>query len=202
MHLTYDIQIVEKEFLSEEIQEQIQAKGDLKAQEEAFKQELDAKLEELKDEEECIIRTAAKFGSILKANALLPYNDAVGDYLDMCIEHEEMKPEEIRNHALLSTMQHIKEDYDCQRNILDKSTSMANGEDIDIPVQVMKLQSDLFQLKHFGKTLRAIFDGISITKSARNKAFRETIAHVPDRYTKKTPHEGLHMSPMELEYTR
>ena len=88
MHLTYDIKLIEKDFLSEEVQLEIKKKGSVKAQKESAKEIIEKKIKKMKDEENFIIKTGAKYGSFLNANALIPYNDAVGDYLDMCIEIE------------------------------------------------------------------------------------------------------------------
>ena len=41
------------------------------------KVKIDDKIAELQEEERYIMQTAAKFGSFLKASALIPYNDAL-----------------------------------------------------------------------------------------------------------------------------
>ena len=183
MHLTYDTKVVQKEFLSPEVRVAIQETKTTRAQKEAFKQLLDVKIKELREEEKVILRASAKYGSFLKATALLPYNDAVGDYLDMCIQQQVNKPKEIRDDSLLFKMREMKQEYERQRNVLDKAMRTGAGEIVTTPAQVRQLQEELFQLKHFGPILKRLFDGISITNSARNKDFAEKIVPIPPKCT-------------------
>ena len=191
MHLAYELNLIEREFLSPEVQNEIQKKGALKAQKELLKRNIDTEIAELKEGEKHIMRASARFGSFIKANALIPYNDAVGDYLDMCIKLEKIKPKEIRNASLLSTMQRMKQEYEAQREILDNALGAHAGENIHTPDQVVQLQQDLFQLKHFGSTLKSLFEGISITHATRNKTFVEKIAPLPPKYTDKRNPKGM-----------
>ncbi|XP_038059602.1 uncharacterized protein LOC119730679 [Patiria miniata] len=185
MHMTYDLQVFPREFLSEEVQTQINQKKSARETKKAFKEAIDTKIAELKEEEKIIMKTSAKYGSFLKANALIPYNDAVGDYLDMSIEHERNKPKAIRNDTLLTTMEDMKRQYEYERRILDQAIDEDGGENIHTPEEVMKLQKELFGLKHMGQTLKDLFDGISISHSARNVAFKETTAPIPQKYKNK-----------------
>ena len=173
MHMTYDTKIVEKEYLSPEVMREIQKRGILKAQKDSAIQQIDRQIDQLKEEEKHIIRTSAKFGSFLKANAIIPYNDALGDYLFMCIAIEEKKPMKIRNDSLLFQMRKMKQEYERQKKVLDKAMLTGADEIVTTPAQVRQLQEELFQLKHFGPILKRLFDGISITNSARNKEFAE-----------------------------
>ena len=191
MHLTYDTKVIRKEFLAEDVQSQIQEKGDFKQAREEFLRKTDAKIAELQEEEKQIVQTSAKFGSFLKRTALIPYNDALGDYLDMCIEKEEKKPEESRNKALLSSMKNRKEEYGKQKETLDRVIGTGADENIQTPDEVMCLQNDLFQLKHNGQVLRKLCRAISITNSARNKSFGEKIAPIPQKNKQKTKSNKL-----------
>ena len=178
MHITYSTEIFKEDFLSQDVQDQINQKNSIKAQKEAFKQAVDAKNDELMKEEKIIMKTSAKYGSFLKANAIIAYNDAVGDYLDMCIEQERNKPQAIRNDTLLTTLEDMKRQYVKERKILDEAIDTDTGENIHSPEEVMKLQRELFDLKHMGKTLKDLFDGISISHSARNISFQEKTAPI------------------------
>ena len=186
MHMTYDLEEFPKEFLSPEVQAQINAKKSAKETKEAFKKAIDTKIEELKEEERIIMKTSAKYGSFLKANALIPYNDAVGDYLEMSIEQERNKVSAIRNDTLLATMEDMKRQYEHERRILDNAIGTDNDQNIHTPEEVKKLQDELFRLKHMGQTLKDLFSGISIAHSARNIAFEEKTAPTPQKSKKKT----------------
>ena len=167
MHITYDTKIFAVEFLDKTVQEQIYQKKSAKEQKEAFKRAIETKNTELMEEEKIIMKTSAKYGSFLKANAIIPYNDAVEDYLDMCIDQERNKAREIRNDALLSTMEDMRRQYQEERKILDGAIGSGGAENIHTAEDVMKLQEELFRLKHMGKTLKDLFDGISFSQSAR-----------------------------------
>ncbi|XP_038059651.1 uncharacterized protein LOC119730712 [Patiria miniata] len=185
MLISYDIEVYAKEFLSEGVQSQINQKKSAKETKEAIKEAIETKNAELMEEEEIIMKTSAKYGSFLKANALILYNDAVGDCLDMSIKEEGDKPKEKRNDTLLTTMKEMKAQYEQERRILDKAIKEGGGENIHTPEEVMKLQEELFDLKHMGQTLKDLFDGISIAHSARNMAFKETIVPTPQNCKKK-----------------
>ena len=181
MHITYNIKVYETEFLSKAVQKEINEKKTAKEQKEAAKRAIDEKNAELEKEKEIIMKTSAKYGSFLKANAIIPYNDAVEDYLDMIIDQERKKTSAFRNDALLQTMERMKTEYGEQRRILDAAIGTNIGENIHSPEEVMKLQEQLFCLKHMGQTLKELFEKISIAQSARNIAFQETTAPTPQR---------------------
>ncbi|KAJ8034997.1 Neoverrucotoxin subunit beta [Holothuria leucospilota] len=177
MHITYTTKLIPREFLSEKVQAQINAKKSDKDKKEAFKRAIDNKNKELEQEKNTIVKTSAKYGSFLKTYAIIPYNDAVGDYLDMCIEQEQEKAKEIRNKSLLKKMRQMKSQYEQERELLDNA--ITEGENINTPEEVDKLQRELFNMKHMGKTIKALFDGISISRSANNVLFEEKVVLVP-----------------------
>ena len=187
IQVTYDTRVVKKEFLSPEAQEAIREKGSMMAKQEVAKQEIDKKIAELKKEEEHIMQTAVKFGSFLKESALIAYNDAMGDYIDMCINQEEKKSIELKNDTILAKLKEMKNKYQHEQEILVDAISRGTCDNINTE-QVTKLQAELVRLKHFGPTLKRLFRDISITHSARNKAFGEVIAPIRQkerRFSKK-----------------
>ena len=190
MHITYSTEIFRENFLSQDVQDQINQKNSIKEQKEAFKQAIDIKIAELAKEENIIMKTSAKYGSFLKVNAIIPYNDAVEDYLDMCIEQEGNKPHAIRNATLLSTLEDMKRQYVKERKILDAAIDTDTGENIHSPEEVMELQRELFNLKHMGRTLKDLFEGISISHSARNISFQEKTAPIRQNYGKRRRNRG------------
>ncbi|XP_041461184.1 uncharacterized protein LOC121412439 [Lytechinus variegatus] len=175
MHITYDLVKTETEFLSPKIQSEINRIRNKKSKIQTMIHEINNKIEELKVEEKIIMETAAKFGSFLKSNALIPYNDAVDDYLDMCIKQEEAKQGKYRNETILDTMRNTKQEYNKQREILDIALKEGANENVTEPEHVKELQENLFQLKHFGATLRKFFQDISLEHTTRNLNFEEKI---------------------------
>jgi hypothetical protein len=180
MHLTYNLEKVSKVFISDDVQKQIMAKSTEKEKKEEFKRQIDVKLSELQEEEKTILQVSAKYGAFLKDNAIIPYNDAVGDYLDICIKQEEKKDTctMLRNEELLQRLKNLRAEYEKEKEVLDKA--MKSGT-TTTPEQVKQLQQELFDLKHFGKTLKDIFEGISISRSSRNLKFHETVVPIPQR---------------------
>ncbi|XP_072048944.1 uncharacterized protein [Amphiura filiformis] len=177
-----DIEFLKQGGLESHFQAQINERKSDKERKEALIKAIDRKIRELMEEQKYIIKASAKFGSYLKANAIIPYNDAVADYLDMSIEQERNKAKAIRNDPLLVQMQSMKREYEQQRAILDEAIVEKTGENIRTPEDVKKLQEELFRLKHMGETLKYRFDIISISRSAHNVTFKERIVPVRQSY--------------------
>ena len=59
---------------------------------------------EFKLEQKEVMRISATYGAYLKDVAILPYNDALGDYLDMIIDQEDQKDNSIRDQALIDNL--------------------------------------------------------------------------------------------------
>nr|XP_054761543.1 uncharacterized protein LOC129267962 [Lytechinus pictus] len=181
MHLTYELQITEKEFLSIHTQQQINTIRDSKAKKEAFIDEINKKVAELKAEQKIILATGAKFGSFLEANALITHNDAVEEYLEMCIKQEKAKPVALRKEGVLENITTMKAEYKKQREILDNAIAGGANDIIKTPEQVKELQEELFKLKHFGGTLKKLFEDISILHTAKDIPFKAVHAQPPRR---------------------
>ena len=178
MHLTYTLEKVSEVFISDEVQKQIMAKKTESGKKEEFKRQIDVKLSELQGEEKTILKVSATYGAFLKDNAIIPYNDAVGDYLDIAIKHEEAKDKILRNKDLLQRLRKLRDEYEKQKQIIDQAIKTGTTT---TPEQIIELQKEIFQLKHFGKTLKDIFEGISISRSSQNLEFRETVAPIRQR---------------------
>ncbi len=172
MKLTYDTKLIRTEFLSKQVQEEIKKMTDSKERKERFKREVDTMVLELKEEEAKIVATSATYGAHLKAIAIMPYNDAVGDYLDMCIKLEEQKEVIVRDEAYLDSMKRMKAENRRQKDILDAAIQTGSGENIRSP-ELKKVQQELLQLKHFGNTIEGIFNSVSITQPEEGNRYEE-----------------------------
>ena len=155
MHMTYTADVVEKEFLSEEVQKKIQKKTDLKSQKEAFIAELETRIKELEEEKETIYDSASFFGVFLKENALIPYNDSFGEYLDMLIREEEAKEVPMRDDKRIEQLKNEKKAYQEKKNvIMENIESGSKDKNEVIPLEkVGEMRKKLCFLKHNGKTL-------------------------------------------------
>ena len=96
MHLRYELIQVTKPIISKAVQGRM---AEVKTEKEKmliYKKELDDKIREFQKEHDDILQMSAQFGAFLKKNAIIPYNDAVADYLDFYIQEERQKDARIR----------------------------------------------------------------------------------------------------------
>ena len=108
MHITYNTDLVEKEFLSDDAQKKIKEKSDLKSQKESFILELERSIKELKNEKKFIYDCASYFGVFLKENAMIAYNDSFSEYVNMLLREEEAKERMIRDDKKIQKMKQDK----------------------------------------------------------------------------------------------
>ncbi len=122
MHTTYKMIKVEKDFVSDEVLEKISNIKNKREKEQAVKDELERVLEEIKIEKAHVIETAAKFGAFLKTFAIIPINDAMGDYIEMQIKDEESKanPDRKQIEEPKSYCRAFKEERECIERTLGK----------------------------------------------------------------------------------
>ena len=91
MHLTYYLVKESKRFISDSVKKLFdEAKS--KAEGDAILiRHYEITIEELKEEEEVVKKVAAYYAVFLSTFAILPYNDAMGQYLETSIKEEESK---------------------------------------------------------------------------------------------------------------
>ena len=85
MHLTYDLVSVPLEKLNTEVNDKLNANRGEKRTKESRIKALDDAIKNMKEEKNKLFETSAKFGSFLKQNAILPYNDAILEYFKISI---------------------------------------------------------------------------------------------------------------------
>merc|ERR1712037_508899 len=103
-----------------------------------------------------------KIGEFLKKNAIIPYNDAVADYLDFYINEEAQKDGRVRDSSKIEKLRRSKASYEQERTILDKTLSgelKAAGK-IPTTEEVKGMIDSLFKLKHFGKDINGVFNSL------------------------------------------
>ena len=151
--MTYTTVVVEKEFLSDAAQANISSKKGFKSKKDALKKELTAMNEALEEEKELIRFCAPKFGSFLKQNALLAYNDAFKEYINMLIYDEENKSEYEKNFEQIRKLQKEKEIHENNKKLLEESLNASAEKDIKNDA-IFLLRDELVKLKHNGKLLK------------------------------------------------
>ena len=156
MHITYKTTLVQNEFLSKETREIIFQKKDMKSQKEEFIRLLEAQIDELKKEKKYIYESACFFGVFLKNNAMIPYNDAFGEYIDMLIQDEEAKEKEIRDPEKIKKLVKENQAYEEKKKLLiETMASRSEGESGNLHIeQIYARKEKLCSLKHNGKMLK------------------------------------------------
>ena len=90
-HLMYETEVKKTTYLSEEMQANLDTVKGKGKKEALVMKMLDDTINELKEEEKIVKEVGAQFAAFLKVFAIIPYNDAMGEYIDMQIEAEEKK---------------------------------------------------------------------------------------------------------------
>ena len=156
MHITYTTTTVEREFLSDDAQQKIMQKSNLKARKETFIAELEASIKELEAEKKFIYECASFFGVFLKENAMIAYNDSFGEYLDMLIKEEEAKEKHIRDDKKIAQLKNDKITYEQKKKIIVENINSTPGSKSQgLPIEkIYEMRNKLCSLKHNGKTLQ------------------------------------------------
>jgi len=162
MHRTYDLVTVKRSFISVEVQMKIKEKKDAKGRMEAAVAEMTNLVKEFETEQKEVLRVSATYGSFLKDAAMIPYNDALGDYLDMTIKQEEEKQPRLRDQDLINRLHKSKRAYEEEKAVIENALRQSGNRTgfRFTPEQIEQLQKDLFKMKHFGGSLRSIFYNI------------------------------------------
>ena len=95
---------VKRSFISDEVQRKINEKKDAKSRMEAAVNAMINLVNEFETEQKEVLKVTVNYGSFLKDAAMIPYNDALGDYLDMTIKQEEEKQPLLRDQDLINRL--------------------------------------------------------------------------------------------------
>ena len=127
-------------------------------------------IEEYKQEQRIIRDAAAMFCIFLKKNSLVPYNDALIAYLDFLIKEEQAKVQAGGNNKrLLSLTEERHKHQEAIKLITQHMNSSARSIDLSEGA-VDRMVQGLYNLKHFGKNLRDLQQGIT---TAHQATYRE-----------------------------
>ena len=102
------------------------------------------------------MESAAKFATFMKNTAMIPYNDSFNEYLDMLINDEQSKPDEIRDRQKIDRMQENKQIYSQQIESLKVALTKSDTR-IEIEAEdVFDMKTQLKGLRHYGQNLQSI----------------------------------------------
>ena len=165
MHMTYTTTIREKTFLSDNVQEEINKITEMKGKKEALTRELEKQMKENVEERDFIYTCASHFGAFLKQNAIILYNDVFSDYLDMLINEEEDKENEIRDDERIKQLRKEKVSYEEKKKVIIELTSEELSEGTHVIQKILEMKVLLCALKHSGKTLKTALGTLNFSKS-------------------------------------
>lgn len=138
--------------------------------------------EEYQHERNQLQRATARFVTYLKENAILPINDATEDYYNQLIRGEENKIQlgkerkynVDKNKKKLKSLQHDRRKYleliDTIKN--STHTPRGSGEELLTREDISEQISELYNLKHFGSSLKNLKEVIT---SSKRDAHREDL---------------------------
>uniref|UniRef100_A0AC35GX90 G domain-containing protein n=1 Tax=Panagrolaimus sp. PS1159 TaxID=55785 RepID=A0AC35GX90_9BILA len=138
-------------------------------------------IDELKAEQQKIIKTSLRFGSFLQANAILPYNDAFEKYVEQTISEEEKCTEVGGDRSKLDNLKKLLAEYRQEKALLSEAAKnpVANASSRIAPDEIDVMKAKLFGLKNTGKTLKNLFhateNGIALNNA------HVTVKYIPPR---------------------
>uniref|UniRef100_A0A914DWS4 DUF8206 domain-containing protein n=1 Tax=Acrobeloides nanus TaxID=290746 RepID=A0A914DWS4_9BILA len=118
--------------------------------------ECEEKIEKYKKEQAIIIETCTRFGSFLKANAILPYNDAFDAYVQQCIKEEERCVAQGASQDKLVALKRLLSEYRQEKEVLERSMK-SSGVKVSVE-EIKSLQQKLFSLEFTGAQIKQLFE--------------------------------------------
>lgn len=204
MHVLYYYEEVEREVDDESINAQITQKTNDAERKKVAIASREKLITEYRDEQQKIEKANAKFGFYLRQNSITPYNDARLAYLDHLIKQEENKlhaskfvgsndyDEDMRRRTqeVIDALEQSRRQYIEYIKILDHAMEHdGSGDDQPLrgPEDVCALVNTLYDLEHFGKSLRDNKDGIvhRHENAYRSNNLTEVKHSIKDRLSKK-----------------
>ena len=121
---------------------------------------------------------AARFGLFLKTKSILPYNDAMVEYLDHLIrqEAEKVALNEGVSPKHLEELQASRAQYLLRIATLDRHMGAGDDGRLMTEDDVDRLMTQLYSLKHWGQNLETLMKG---TEAASRATYRERPYRIP-----------------------
>ena len=164
MHMTYTTSLVEKTFLSDDVQQEINKLTNVKDKKQKFIAFLEKNIEEYEEEKEILYKCASPFGAFLKQNAMIAYNDSFICYLDMLIRVEQI--EEDGDEDRINQLMKDKRTYEMMKKaIIEETSNPAHSEEKDIQIEkIYEMRNQLCSLKHNGKDLKKALGTVNFSR--------------------------------------
>jgi hypothetical protein len=129
--------------------------------------ELDAELKKIQ-------HGSARFAQFLKTNAIIPYSDAIIEYMDHFIREEKDKVAWGGSEKTLRALEKSRQQYIEEIEILKNGMAAGAGvgSSVFTPEQVQDALKELYGLKHYGAKLKEAVEAVN-SAGQRAAAYRE-----------------------------
>lgn len=170
LHVLYELKEHTATLRDSEIEKQLTANADDVTLKQTAITELEKVTKEYRAEHKQIQEAAAQFGIFLKKHSITPYNDKTLVYLDFMIKEEQAKVEAGGNRKKLDGLEEDRRKHEETVKVL--TLNMKNNAKYQPLTEegVDRQVKQLYNLKHFGKNLRAVKHTIA---SAHEATYRE-----------------------------
>lgn len=145
--------------------------------------DIDQLITSLRKEQEQIRDVYRKLARFLHANAILPLNDDIIEYLKQFIREEQMKQSAgAKNSDVIDNLQIIMKDYENEIQLFKETIKTdgvrPNSKDVLQPEEIFPLVGTLFRLPINGKKIREQVDGLKYSEHIVSKD-REIYVKLP-----------------------
>lgn len=185
MHITYEITKKDREEEDDKVSELITKEAtDIEIGQRA-QRSLDERIQKLKAEERTTTEVSARFACFLKNNAIAPYNDALGDYLDHLIDDEKGKIGAGGEKDTFQRLQNTKAMYEKEVKVLEESFKKPGVKPATAADIKTLYEEILCKLEISGPNLRNIMT-VSDAANAGAAAYSETHVDLSRSHRKHT----------------
>lgn len=154
MHLMNELKHEQRQVINNVVQNEMNQKKSAREKIQQNISDLENRVIELENEQRIITEASAKFGHFLKANAIVPYNDALKDYLHYLIEQEEGKANKTDDRKTLEGLKMLMLTYESEVKILSESMNSSGHSEPLTPDDIKNLEKELYSLPINGEQLR------------------------------------------------
>ena len=137
------------------------------------------RIAEYKREREMIRDAVAKFGVFLRKYSLAPYNDALIAYLDYLIKEEQVKVQAGGNDKRLRSLTEERHKHTEAIEVIMRTMNSKASWDNLRREAIDRLVEQLYNLKHFGTTLKNMKQGIATAHQATYREMPYTVRRKP-----------------------
>ncbi|RMZ88821.1 hypothetical protein DV736_g3947, partial [Chaetothyriales sp. CBS 134916] len=198
MHILYELEMYKTRIIDTTIEQQIkQHASDITMKETAIKINKNL-ISEWRAEHEKIGDAAAKFGLWMKANSIIPINDATLAYLEVLIKAEKAKVDAggIGNKKILADLEEDKRKHEELVAVLEASMKHTGKTQPIEQDDVQRIVQNLYNLKHFGKNLQELQIDITEAHEMTNRELPHRVQHA------KRTQNLSHLPPYQTELVR